>query len=174
MAEIKIPDGVSISIDSGIVTTKGPLGTNTRRINSTLLDVSQANGNLVIKPIMSKTLGRKAGMAERAVAKELSNDMLGVAKHFEIRMHAVHSHFPIVLEVKDNMLLIKNIIGERAPRSAKIAEGAKVEVKGQDVRVYGTSLDAVSQTAANIRKASKIVKKDERVFQDGVYYALEE
>jgi large subunit ribosomal protein L6 len=45
-------------------------------------------------------------------------------------------------------------------------------VKGQNVRVYGTSLDDVSQTAANIRLACKIRNKDSRVFQDGLYYEI--
>jgi large subunit ribosomal protein L6 len=174
MAEIKIPEGVNVSIDSGVVITKGSLGTNKRKINSTLLEVSKTDDKIIIIPIKSKILGAKAAMSENSFAKELMNDMKGVTKHFEITMQTTHSHFPLVLEVKGDSLLIKNMIGERAPRSAKIAGGTKVEVKGQNVRVYGTSLDDVSQTAANIRKACKIVKKDERVFQDGVYYALEE
>jgi large subunit ribosomal protein L6 len=69
--------------------------------------------------------------------------------------------------------VIKNLIGERAPRLASIAGTTKVEVKGQNVRLYGTSKDDVSQTAANIRKACKIRKKDGRIFQDGIYYAIE-
>ena len=45
--------------------------------------------------------------------------------------------------------------------------------KGQDMRLYGTSKDDVTQTAANLRKAVKIRKKDERTFQDGVYYSID-
>ena len=106
MAEIKIPEGVNVSIESGIVTTKGSLGTNKRKINSTLLEVSQANGKIVVKPIISKILGVKAAMSENAFAKELMNDMAGVTKHFEIKMQSTHSHFPLVLEVKGDSLHI--------------------------------------------------------------------
>ena len=45
-------------------------------------------------------------------------------------------------------------------------------MKGQNVRVYGPSLDDVSQTAANIRKACRMRNKDTRVFQDGLYFEV--
>ena len=121
-----------------------------------------------------KALKNKAMVTERSLAKEITNDMNGVTKCFEIKMQTLHAHFPLTAEVKGNVMLIKNLIGERAAREARIAGSTKVEVKGQNIRIYGTMLDDVTQTAANIRKASKIRRKDERVFQDGVYYSLEE
>ncbi|EQD42534.1 ribosomal protein L6, partial [mine drainage metagenome] len=38
---------------------------------------------------------------------------------------------------------------------------------------YGSKHDDVSQTAANITKACKVRAKDERIFQDGIYYKME-
>jgi large subunit ribosomal protein L6 len=45
----------------------------------------------------------------------------------------------------------------------------KVAVKGDDVIVQGLSIEDVSQTAANIQRATKIKVKDPRVFLDGIY-----
>jgi len=42
-------------------------------------------------------------------------------------------------------------------------------VKGEDIIVQGTNIEDVSQTAANIEKATKVKKKDPRVFLDGIY-----
>ena len=91
---------------------------------------------------------------------------------FEFKMKSVHAHFPITVEVKGQAIHINNIIGERVPRVARIAGATKVEVKGQNVRIYGPSLDDVSQTAANVRKACRMRNKDTRVFQDGLYFEV--
>ncbi len=174
MKELEIPAGVGASVDLDVVTVKGSLGSNSRRFNSALLSVKVAGNKITITPNSSRILGKKAYVAQTSFAKELSNDMQGVMKYFEIKMQSTHAHFPLTLEQRGNVLMIKNMIGERAPRSANVVGNTKIEVKGQDVRLYGTSLDDVSQTAANIRKACKTRRKDERVFQDGVYYAIEE
>ena len=44
-----------------------------------------------------------------------------------------------------------------------------MEVQEDDVIVRGVSLDDVGQTAANIEQATKVKRKDQRVFLDGVY-----
>jgi len=45
----------------------------------------------------------------------------------------------------------------------------KIVVKGDDVITQGINIEDVSQTAANIEKATKIKRKDPRVFLDGIY-----
>ncbi|MEM2947639.1 MAG: 50S ribosomal protein L6, partial [Candidatus Bathyarchaeia archaeon] len=57
----------------------------------------------------------------------------------------------------------------RNPRKAKIVGNAKVRVSGDDVVVQGINLEEVSQTAANIEQATKVRRKDPRVFLDGLY-----
>ncbi len=174
MIAIDIPNRITITVKEGVITTRGALGENSRKYNDALLIVKHEQGKVTIDSTEVKALKKKAAIAERSLAKEITNDINGVTKHYEIRMQSLHAHFPLTVEVKDRAILLKNMIGERAPRIVKIMGKTNVEVKGQDIRIYGTSLDDVTQTAANIRKASKIRRKDERVFQDGVYYAMEE
>jgi large subunit ribosomal protein L6 len=174
MITLKIPEGITIKVEGNVIAVKGSLGENRRRFNAALLDISSGPEGVVIKSTDVKALKKKAFVSERSLAKEITNDINGVTKHFEIKMQTLHAHFPLTAEVKGNVMLIKNMIGERAAREAKIAGSTKIDIKGQDIRIYGPMLDDVSQTAANIRKASKIRRKDERVFQDGVYYSLEE
>ncbi|PKP59023.1 MAG: 50S ribosomal protein L6 [Candidatus Altiarchaeales archaeon HGW-Altiarchaeales-2] len=85
------------------------------------------------------------------------------------KLKLVFSHFPVSLESKGSELVIKNFLGEKAPRKAKILDGVDVKVKGKDLTVEGVDIEKVSQTAANIERAGKILHKDRRVFQDGIY-----
>ena len=173
MIEIEVPNGVQVDMKGNVITVKGPLGTNARKWNDALLHLEKSGTKVKITPIGKGNLQRSSEQTERAFAKEVSNDINGVQKHFEKQMKILFAHFPMTVEAKGDTVIIKNIIGERGPRTAKIAGTTKVEVKGQNIRVYGTSLDDVAQTAANMRKACKIRNKDGRIFQDGIYFALE-
>jgi large subunit ribosomal protein L6 len=173
MIEVEIPQGTQVEIKGTEIHTKGALGSNTRGFNDALLIVAKDGNKIKIDHTKEKKQVKMATVAEISLSKQLQNDINGVTKHYEINMQVVFAHFPATVEAKPDTVLIKNLIGERAPRVAKIAGTTKIEVKGQNVRLYGTSKDDVAQTAANIRKACKIVKKDERTFQDGVYYAIE-
>lgn len=173
MIQIDIPEGVKVEVHDGIVETTGPLGSNKRMINGKFLTVAKNEKGIVVDSIKSKKLAKKAMMAERAFAKELRNDIGGVGKYFEINMTIVFAHFPITVEVKGGEVRINNMVGERAPRTSKIVGDTRVDVEGQGLHLYGTSLDDVSQTAANLRKTVRIRNKDSRVFQDGVYYNIE-
>ncbi|MCL5099661.1 MAG: 50S ribosomal protein L6 [Candidatus Marsarchaeota archaeon] len=173
MEEVAVPEGIEIRIDGDKVITKGALGMNERAFNHLLLTVESGAKSVKISAIDDKKLAKKANQAAVALANEVRSDISGVTKNFEIVMEAVYAHFPMTLEVKGSELLIKNMFGERMPRPAAIVGSTKIEIKGKDVKVYGTKHDDVSQTAANIRQACKVHGKDTRVFQDGVYYASE-
>ncbi|MGA2800081.1 MAG: 50S ribosomal protein L6 [Candidatus Micrarchaeaceae archaeon] len=170
MIELKIKEGVTVEIKGNEVETKGSLGSNKRKFNDALLKLTKKGDSITIDSIKDKVLAKKAAKAEVSFKKELENDMHGVTEHFERKMKTVFAHFPITVEVKGSDVLIKNLIGERYPRTSKIVGATKVEVKGQNLRIYGTSLDDVTQTSANIRQVCKMKNKDTRVFQDGLYY----
>ena len=170
--EVKLPDGVKAEVKGDTLIVTGKLGSNTRKFNDVLLTLSAGHDRITIDHTTAKKLVHKAANAEKSFTKEIQNDIEGVSKHYERNMKTVYAHFPINVEVKDNIVRINNIIGERVPRLSKIIGSTKVEVKGQSVRIYGTSLDDVTQTAANIRTACVMRKKDTRVFQDGLYFEV--
>jgi len=171
--EINIPENVKVDLNGTEVETKGSLGSNKRKFNDALLKVHKSDSKIVIEPVKDKTLAKKAETSEKSFRKELENDIKGVNNYFEKKMKIVFAHFPINVAVKGDKLLINNIIGERVPRVCSIMGNTKIDVAGQNVRIYGTSLDDVAQTAANIRLACRIRNKDSRVFQDGLYYEIE-
>jgi len=113
-------------------------------------------------------------MAENALLGRLKGVFDGVDKGIERRLQVAFVHFPVSLELKGDTLFIKNLFGERAPRRAKIIGNTKLEIKGQEVKVKGVDPYEVGQTVANIEKACKILNKDTRIFQDGIYEVIGE
>ena len=65
--------------------------------------------------------------------------------------------------------MIRNFLGERSSRSAKILDGVEIKVEADKIRLSGADKEKVGQSAANIEQATHIKGYDRRVFQDGVY-----
>ena len=109
------------------------------------------------------------------IASHIKNMIKGVTEGFRKEMIIVFAHFPIKVEVDEEkrVVVISNFLGERKPRFAKIVGNTKVRVEGDRIYIEGISKEDVGQTAANIRQATKIKRKDPRVFMDGIY-VLEE
>ncbi|MFQ6073567.1 MAG: 50S ribosomal protein L6, partial [Methanosarcinales archaeon] len=60
-------------------------------------------------------------------------------------------------------------LGEKKPRFAKILENVEVKIDGDEVIITGINIEDVGLTAANIEQATRIKRRDPRVFQDGIY-----
>ncbi len=164
---VDVPEGVAIEVEKGDdrvkVKVKGPKGEVERELKGKNIEV-EVKGNNVDVSCEQKEMINTA-------LSHIRNMIKGVTEGFERKMVVRYSHFPMNLEVKGNKLIIKNFLGERESREAKIVGNSKVSVKGQELVVSGPNIEEVSQTVANIRQATKIKKKDLRVFQDGIYPA---
>lgn len=104
-----------------------------------------------------------------AFAAHVRNMIVGVTRGFRYEMRIVYSHFPMKAGVKGGEFVIENFLGEKFPRRARILAETKVNVEGDQVVLTGPDLEAVSQTAANIERATRIRGFDPRIFQDGIY-----
>ena len=172
--EIKVPSDVKVEQNANTLTIKGKLGSNTFTYNDALVSVKVGSGTIGVEQIESKKLARKSSNLVNTIAKEIQNNINGVNEYYERKMAMIFVHFPTTVEVNGGTVVINNLFGERSSRMARIMGSTKVEVKGHDIRVYGISLEDVTQTAANIKGACKARHKDNRIFQDGIYYAIEE
>ena len=112
---------------------------------------------------------KKEAATVGTVSSHIRSMIIGVTKGFTCKLKIVFSHFPLSIKIEDSKVLIENFTGERSPRTAKIVGDSKVSIKPEDIIVQGTHLEDVSQTAANIEQATKVKKKDPRVFLDGIY-----
>ncbi len=163
---IQIPDEVELTLDGKKITFKGAKGTLTE-------DFSHAPIFMEVQGKTFKSLGEVATQKRNGACRNYTctckNMIIGVTKGFTQKLKIVFSHFPISVKVQGNNVLIENFTGERNPRRARIIGDVKVKIQSEDIIVQGINLEDVSQTAANIEQATKVRRKDPRVFLDGIY-----
>jgi large subunit ribosomal protein L6 len=163
---IQIPEDVEVAIEGRKVTVKGSKGILTRDFSQAPVSI-EVNGKTI--KVWAEWPRKKEASLVGTVCSHIQNMITGVRKGFTYKLKIVFSHFPISVKVKDNMVLIENFTGERNPRKARIIGDVQVKVQSEDIIVQGINIEHVSQTAANIEQATKVKKKDPRVFLDGIY-----
>ncbi len=157
---VEIPKGVEVKTDGSAVHVKGPKGEASKLI--------KAKFTLSIKEGKVEVETANAPL-KNTVKAHIRNLIKGVTEGFQKKMLIRYAHFPVTIEVKGKSVFIKNFLGEKKPRKTKLCGDSKIEVKGQEIIISGPSLEDVSETAANLRRATRIKEKDGRVFQDGIY-----
>ncbi|VVB73183.1 50S ribosomal protein L6 [uncultured archaeon] len=163
MAEEKIefPSGVSISLARNEFTISGPKGKVTAAIPPV---TAKVEGNAVTISGSDKSFVNTAVALVKSATK-------GVTEGYTMKLQIVYAHFPITLEQKGAAIVIKNFLGEKNPRKAKVVGDTKVKVEKEFISLSGTDKYAIGQTATNLKQATHIRFKDPRVFQDGIYDA---
>lgn len=165
---VSIPEQVSVQVEGRTVKVKGPLGSLQDDLSHLPVSINVDDNKVRLETTWPRK--REIGMLGTAAA-HVRNMLRGVTQGYRYELRTVYAHFPVTVKVdeKAKVLKIENFTGEKTPRYAKIVEGVKVVVKGEDISVEGIDLKSVSQTAANIQDSTKIKKKDLRVFLDGIY-----
>jgi len=163
---IQVPDGVEVNVERRKVTVKGAKGTLTRDFSYVPISL-EGDGKTV--RVWAEWPRKKEASLVGTIYSHIQNMITGVEKGFSYKLKIVFSHFPMSVKVQDKTVLIENFTGERRARKVKIIGDVQVKVQSEDVIVEGINLEDVSQTAANIEQATKVKKKDPRVFLDGIY-----
>lgn len=163
---IQAPDNVKVTIEGRKVTVEGANGTLVRDFSHASISI-ELEGKTV--RVWAEWPRKKEAALVGTIYSHIQNMITGVRKGFTHKLKIVFSHFPISVKVKGKTVLIENFTGERSARKAKIMGDAQVKVRSEDVIVQGINLEDVSQTAANIEQATKVKRKDPRVFLDGIY-----
>jgi len=165
---LPIPDEVTVQVEGRTVRVKGPLGSLVEDLSHLPVTLRTDQKQIQIETKWPRK--REIGMLGTAAA-HVRNMIRGVTQGYRYELRTVYAHFPVTVKVdeKAKVLKIENFTGEKTPRYARILEGAKVSVKGEDISVEGVDLKSVSQTAANIQDSTRIKEKDLRVFLDGIY-----
>lgn len=164
--EIEIPSECQVSIEGDRVTVSGPKGSLERSFPEPQTEI-KVEGN-VFKASTHINRKKVRALVGTAVA-HVRNMMIGVQHGYEYEMKIVYSHFPITVEVQGQTMIIKNFIGERGVRKARLIGNVEVRTTEDEIFISGIDIEHVSQSAANIQQACKIRDKDRRVFLDGIY-----
>ena len=165
--DVKIPEGIKVEVSGNKVKVSGPKGELEKSFvipKDVKVEISEGKVR-----VFSENEKRKIKAIVGTIAAHIRNMIEGVTNGYVYKLKIIYSHFPITVKVEGDRVIIQNFLGERKPREAKIVGNVKVEVKGQEIIVSGIDIDAVGQTAGNIEQATRIVGKDRRVFQDGIF-----
>lgn len=168
--EIKIPDGVDVEIHGKKILVRGPKGELTRDFSDPRFDERidlKKNDNIII--IKSNSDRRKIKAMVGTISSHINNMMIGVTKGFRYKMKIFYAHFPMSIEVKDDKILIRNFLGEKGARIAKIVGNTKVDVKKDEITLTSINKEDAAQTSANIERACKLSRRDRRIFSDGIF-----
>ncbi|MFW9807276.1 MAG: 50S ribosomal protein L6 [Candidatus Thorarchaeota archaeon] len=163
---IEIPSECQVSLEDKTITVNGPKGKLVRSFPEPQTRIKTEGNELIVTTHVNRKKSR--ALVGTAIA-HVRNMLIGVQHGYEYEMKVVYSHFPITVEIQDKTVIIKNFIGERGVRRARLIGDVEVKTTEDEVFISGINIDHVSQSAANIQQACKIRDKDRRVFLDGIY-----
>jgi len=162
-----LPSEVQMTVGEGNrLTFKGPKGQLSKAFPSYRIKMKADKNNIIIE---GSPKNKQTRVLVETISAHVRNMAEGLMFGYKYQLRVVYSHFPMSLQVEKGVVNVKNFLGEKFPRKAKIVGDTKVEVKGQDVTVMGTDKDAVGQTATNLEQKTKVKNKDIRRYQDGIY-----
>ena len=164
--EIEIPEGVEVEVNGSMLKVRGPEGESQRNFKINNFSLTKKD-NLVV--IGNKVATKKEKKLINSAAAHIKNMIKGVQNKFEYQLKICFSHFPISVDIKGKEVLIKNFLGERVPRKTSIPGGVEVEIDKDIIKVTSANKELAGQVAANFETATKIRKRDRRIFQDGIF-----
>jgi large subunit ribosomal protein L6 len=145
---IIVPKGIDIKIDGPKVSVKGPKGTLTRTIHSSMkLEVKE--NQVIVSPVTEEYEFRKFHGLTRSL---VSNMVTGVSQGFSKNLKLVGVGYRAALQGKELQLSL----GFSHPVLYSIPQGIEVVVDKQTtISVSGPDKELVGQAAANIRSFRK-------------------
>ncbi len=163
---IEIPGRVEAEVVGNKVIVKGPQGANEREFRTTNLKLEKKGNEIIIG---NKKSSKKEKRNMNSIAAHIRNMIKGIQEKFEYKLKVCFSHFPITVEIKGHEAIIKNFLGEKTARKAKIPAGVEIKVDKDVVTITSSDVEKAGQAAANLETATRIVNRDRRVFQDGIF-----
>lgn len=166
---IDIPEGVDISIKGRKIDVKAKGVELSRTFDNPMfssIKFEKKGSQIVISMPNDR---QKLKSMVYTIKSHVNNMITGVKGGFQYKMKILYTHFPISAAAKDGNVEIKNFIGEKGVRKARIIGDVKIKVDKEEITISGPDIENVSQTAANIEIACKLTRRDRRIFQDGIY-----
>lgn len=162
----QLPDGFEANYQDGTLKVEAEGETVEKKMKHALVKVDVEDDQITFSTDEKR---RDIQSIAKTFQSHLKNMIEGLQEEHVYTMEGVYAHFPMTIKKENNEVVIENFMGERKPRKIEIAEGANVEVNGEDLEISGTDKEAVGLTAGRIEQACKKGNRDPRTFQDGVY-----
>lgn len=163
---IKLPEHLEINLDKGIIKVKGHLGECQREFYHPKINISIKDKQIIIS---AKDATKREKKMIGTFKSHIKNLIKGVTEGYVYKLKICNEHFPMNVSIENNNLVVKNFLGEKIPRKAKILDNVDVKIEGDIIIVSGIDKEKVGQTAANIEGSVKITKRDRHKFMDGIW-----
>lgn len=147
---VAVPDGVDVSIASGLLTAKGKLGEQTVMLTDAV-EVSLDNGKVTVKPVDQGKRSRSLWGTTRSL---IDNAVRGVAEGFTRRLEINGVGYRA--QVKGKVLNLQ--LGYSHDVDFPIPEGVNITLEGDRdgvIAISGASKQQVGQVASKIRSFRK-------------------
>ncbi len=164
---IEVPDGIKAENKQGLVEISSSNLTIQRRFSSPVVDLSINQGNIQVTSKQKASKNTKRII--NTMVAHIRNMISGIQSPYTYKLKIISGHFPMNVTLDKNIVLIKNFLGEKIPRKAKVLDGVKAEIKGDEIIITSINKELAGQTAGNIEMATRITNKDRRIFSDGIF-----
>jgi large subunit ribosomal protein L6 len=167
IAEIIIPEGMTASLNGNEITMRKD-SNELKRIIGRRINVKQ-DGNKI--SLSAKKAGKDEKRELGSAKSHLKNMIEGLTNGYEYELEICTVHFPMTAtyDKAKSEFIVKNQLGEKAPRIAKLSNRIVVEIKAPKIIIKSYDLDAAGQAAATIEKLTRIRNRDRNKFQDGIF-----
>ena len=163
--EILIPEGIEVEVGDMLTVKKGTVVVQKRLLSPTVTVLKQDH-RIILQP---ERFTKNEKRIINTFRSHILNMIAGVQAPFQYKVKVCSSHFPMSVNIEGKTIVIKNFLGEKVPRQAKILDNVDVRVEGDVITITSPDLEHAGQTAANCERGTRITNKDRRVFQDGLW-----
>jgi len=162
---VEIPQAMSIHIEQGKITVKGPKGQVSRDFPRDI-EIKTVDNKVQISAKMVNALTRAL---VGTFSAHIKNMFGGVQTPYIYKLKTCSTHFPMTATVSGSEFSVTNFLGEKRPRKVSIPQNVTVKVDGEIITVESLDIELAGKTATRIEQATRVSAKDRRVFQDGIY-----
>lgn len=166
LESLDIPEGISCTFAKNNLVCRKDSNELSKNINMPKINLEVKGNSLVFSVEKANKNELKKIRSEMA---HIKNMFQGLQGKFVYKLEACNVHFPMTLKLESGHLLINNFLGEKISRKAEILPNVDLKIQGAKITLSSSDKVAAGQTAANIEQATRIRKRDRRIFQDGIF-----
>lgn len=155
-----------MDIDKNTVTFTKSENRLSREFPTAMLTISQEKNNIKLK-------GNSHNSKNRAIVgtfnAHINNMLKGLEKPFSYKLRIASVHFPMTASINNGVFELKNFIGGKRIRKATIPKGVDINLNGSEIEISSRDIELAGMAANRLEQLTRIVRRDRRVFQDGIF-----
>ena len=124
--KIGIPENVNVDVVGRTVKINGSAGENSLTINNIAIGIKKEEGFVIL--FTKRKFTKHDKKIINANASHIKNMINGCLKPYTYKLKICSGHFPMTVSVDKNRIVVKNFLGEKVSRSARIIENSEVKM----------------------------------------------